>query len=130
MQTTGAELSSNEYKAIQLFLSLACGIVLGENKQYLVKNRLSDLLARFDLASFTELATCLQGISPVSMKIKAAVVDAMTTHETFWFRDDLQFTALKEQVFPEIFKQKSGTIKVWSAACSSGQEGLYHKYVC
>ncbi|MEO1879427.1 MAG: protein-glutamate O-methyltransferase CheR [Methylococcales bacterium] len=46
----------------------------------------------------------------------------MTTNETFWFRDDAQFIEFKEHVLPEIFARKAGTVKVWSAACSSGQE--------
>ena len=122
MQTGKIEITLNEYKIIQQFLSQSCGIVLGENKQYLVKNRLAGLLVKYDLASFSELSASLQASSLVAMKVKTAVVDAMTTNETFWFRDDLQFLELKEKIFPEIFKQKTGTIKVWSAACSSGQE--------
>jgi len=112
----------NEYKIIQNFLSQSCGIVLGESKQYLVKNRLTGLLLKFDLASFSELANALQGHSALTMKLKSAVVDAMTTNETFWFRDDMQFVELKEKILPEIFEKKSGTVKIWSAACSSGQE--------
>ena len=122
MQTGKIEITLNEYKIIQQFLSQFCGIVLGENKQYLVKNRLAGLLVKYNLASFSELSASLQASSPIAMKVKTAVVDAMTTNETFWFRDDLQFLELKGKIFPEIFKQKTGTIKVWSAACSSGQE--------
>jgi len=115
-------MTINEYKIIQNYLSQSCGIVLGENKQYLVKNRLSSLLKMFDLASFSELTHSLQTSGPLALKVKAAVVDAMTTNETFWFRDDMQFLELKEKIFPEIFEKKAGTVKVWSAACSSGQE--------
>jgi len=122
MQTGNVEITLNEYKVIQQFLSQSCGIVLGENKQYLVKNRLAGLLVKFDLASFSELSAFLQASSPAAMKVKTAVVDAMTTNETFWFRDEMQFLELKEKIFPEIFKLKAGTIKVWAAACSSGQE--------
>ena len=122
MQTGNIEITLNEYKVIQQFLSKSCGIVLGESKQYLVKNRLSGLLVKLDLASFSELSAFLQASTPIAMKVKTAVVDAMTTNETFWFRDDMQFVELKEKIFPEIFKQKAGTLKVWSAACSSGQE--------
>lgn len=122
MQFGSVELTLNEFKIIQQFLNKSCGIVLGESKHYLVKNRLSGLLDRFGLASFSELANSLQVMSPANTKIKVAVVDAMTTNETFWFRDDMQFQALKERVFPELFQQKMGTVKVWSAACSSGQE--------
>ena len=115
-------MTINEYKIIQDFLSRSCGIVLGESKQYLVKNRLSGLLVKFDFASFSELAKAIQMNSPISLKLKAAVVDAMTTNETFWFRDDMQFLELKDKIFPDIFEKKAGTVKVWSAACSSGQE--------
>ena len=122
MYTGNVELALNEYKIIQQFLSQSCGIELGDSKQYLVKNRLSGLLEKFDFTSFSELASSLHANSSANMKVKAAVVDAMTTNETFWFRDDMQFSVLKEKILPEIFKQKTRTVKIWSAACSSGQE--------
>lgn len=115
-------MTSNEYKTIQAFLSQSCGIVLGESKQYLVKNRLSGLLLKFDLASFSELTSIIQTNSLSAGKIREAVVDAMTTNETFWFRDDTQFIELRNKILPEIFARKAGTVKIWSAACSSGQE--------
>ena len=115
-------MTANDYKVIQHFLSHSCGIVLSENKQYLVKNRLTKLLTKFELDSFTKLASLLQTNSSAATPVKAAVVDAMTTNETFWFRDDSQFLILKNTVLPEIIARKSGTIKIWSAACSSGQE--------
>ncbi len=115
-------MTANDYKVIQYFLNQSCGIVLGENKQYLVKNRLTRLLARLELNSFSELASQLQTNNSIALSTKTAVVDAMTTNETFWFRDDSQFIVLKDNIFPEIFERKSGSIKIWSAACSSGQE--------
>ncbi len=115
-------LADIDFQAIQLFLSQSCGIVLSENKQYLVKNRLLSLLGKFEIRSFAELATALQSASPANLRLKNAVIDAMTTNETFWFRDEKQFIELKEKIFPELFAQKNGTLKIWSAACSSGQE--------
>ncbi len=115
-------LTAEEFKIIQHFLNQSCGIVLGQNKAYLVKNRLSSLLQQYELNSFAKLALAIQTNSATSTKIKTAVVDAMTTNETFWFRDDMQFVELKEKIFPEYFENKASTIKVWSAACSSGQE--------
>jgi chemotaxis protein methyltransferase CheR len=117
-----ANLADIDFQAIQLFLSQSCGIVLSENKQYLVKNRLLSLLGKFEIRSFAELATVLQSGSPSSLKLKNAVIDAMTTNETFWFRDETQFIELKEKIFPALFAQKNGSLKIWSAACSSGQE--------
>lgn len=117
-----AELNDVHYQGIQNFLSQNCGIVLGENKQYLVKSRLSSLLGKFDFNSFADLANALQSSSPSHSRLKEAVIEAMTTNETSWFRDEKQFIALKEIVFPELFAKKSGSLKIWSAACSSGQE--------
>lgn len=115
-------LAEADYKTIQLFLNQSCGIVLSESKQYLVRNRLSSLLGKFEIRSFAELAAALQSSSPSSLKLKNAVIDAMTTNETFWFRDEKHFIELRDRIFPELFSQKNGTLKVWSAACSSGQE--------
>jgi len=120
--STRIKITPLEYKAIGSFLSQSCGIVLGENKQYLVQNRLSFLLKKFEFSSFSELVNSLQSNMVSAQQVKSAVIDAMTTNETFWFRDEMQFTALTQTVLPELLKYKAGTIKIWSAACSSGQE--------
>ncbi len=111
-----------EYKAIRDFLYHSSGIVLGDNKQYLVQNRLSPVLRKFDLTSFADMVTVLQSPTAAARNIRAAVIDALTTNETFWFRDGSQFSVLNKAVLPELLKQKTGTIRIWSAACSSGQE--------
>ncbi|WKJ89868.1 protein-glutamate O-methyltransferase CheR [Methylomonas montana] len=116
------DISAEEYQAIQQFLNQSCGIALGENKQYLVKSRLLPLLGKFELSSFTDLTKVLQSSAFSSQKLKSAVIDAMTTNETFWFRDERQFAEIRDKVLPELLKQKNGSIRVWSAACSSGQE--------
>lgn len=116
------EVSVAEYQAIQQFLSQNCGIELGDNKQYLVKSRLQPLLTKLEIAHFGDLANALQSASFSAQKLKSAVIDAMTTNETFWFRDERQFAELKDNVLPKLLQQKNGNIRIWSAACSSGQE--------
>jgi chemotaxis protein methyltransferase CheR len=116
------ELSDSHFQIIREFLSLQCGIVLNESKHYLVKNRLIALLDKFGLNSFTELTNGLQTNSASHNRLKAAVIDAMTTNETFWFRDEKQFAVLKDKILPELLNQRSRPLKIWSAACSSGQE--------
>ncbi|MGR9051428.1 MAG: CheR family methyltransferase [Gammaproteobacteria bacterium] len=115
------DLNRQDFKFIQQFLEQSCGIVLSDTKQYLVKNRLSGLLARYGMASFADLTGALQAATSTALKIKVDVVEAMTTNETFWFRDENQFTELKETVLPDLLAKKRSA-KVWSAACSSGQE--------
>ena len=115
------EMNPQEFKFIQQFLAQSCGIVLSDAKQYLVKNRLSGLLSRYGMHSFTDLIAALQAGSGTAMKLKIDVIEAMTTNETFWFRDDSQFAELKEALLPELLAKKGG-VRIWSAACSSGQE--------
>ena len=113
------ELQDSEYKVFREFLEQQCGIVLGDNKQYLVKSRLAPLMQRFNVASLSELVT--KTLSPFERQLRSAVIDAMTTNETLWFRDTYPYELLKKQILPE-FEKDHRTVKIWSAAGSSGQE--------
>ncbi len=116
------DLSNDHYKFFQRFLENTCGIVLGEGKHYLVKNRLHEVLRKLNLPSYSALVNLLQQDGLTNKHVKELVVDAMTTNETYWFRDDTQFEELKTKIFPELFKLRPSGIRIWSAACSSGQE--------
>lgn len=113
------QLDDKSYHQFRAFLEQQCGIVLGESKQYLVKSRLVPLMAKFDIASLSELVA--QTLNPVKRQLRAAVIDAMTTNETLWFRDGYPFEILKKDLLPG-FKNKRAPLKIWSAASSSGQE--------
>jgi len=113
------QLDGKSYNLFRTFLEQQCGIVLGENKQYLVKSRLAPLMNKFDLSSLSELVN--RTLLPVERQLRAAVIDAMTTNETLWFRDDYPFKLLKSKLLPD-FANKRGPVKIWSAASSSGQE--------
>lgn len=113
------ELDEKSYHEFRTFLEQQCGIVLGEKKQYLVKSRLAPLLSKFDVSSITELVT--RTLSPVERQLRAAVIDAMTTNETLWFRDDYPFKLLQNRILPD-FANRQTPVKIWSAASSSGQE--------
>lgn len=112
-------LDEKSYDLFRTFLEQQCGIVLGENKQYLVKSRLAPLMAKFQLTSLGELVT--RTLAPTERQLRAAVIDAMTTNETLWFRDDYPFKLLQSKLLPA-FADRKTPIKIWSAASSSGQE--------
>lgn len=115
------EITPDEFKVLQKFLCDACGIVLNEGKEYLVKSRLASVLRDTEYNSVSELVKILRtGNAPLA--IQARVVDAMTTNETFWFRDPNQFEELKRVILPELMKSRANTLRIWSAASSSGQE--------
>ncbi|MFT5691409.1 MAG: chemotaxis protein methyltransferase CheR [Oceanicoccus sp.] len=113
------ESAAAEYREFRDFLAKACGIVLGDNKQYLVASRLKRLMSDQDIENLGELIKRLQQFS--NRSLKESVVDAMTTNETLWFRDAHPFNILKEKLLPEL-KSSVRPVRVWSAACSSGQE--------
>ncbi|WP_339805792.1 protein-glutamate O-methyltransferase CheR [uncultured Marinobacter sp.] len=116
-----AEITPQEYEAFKKFLQDASGILLGDNKQYLVKSRLRRLLEDNQLNTLGELLERIR--RPGQMQLKETVIDAMTTNETLWFRDNHPFRILSDKLLPELAARNSlQPLRVWSAACSTGQE--------
>lgn len=116
-------LEQAEFDQFRVFLKDACGIALGENKQYLVANRVRRLLEDYNLHSFGELVSALK--NNTNRRLRDQVIDVMTTNETFWFRDSYPFEHLKNTLLPELLAPANkmfGPVRIWSAACSSGQE--------
>lgn len=121
-------LKSNDqrpYGEFRTFLEKSCGILLGDNKEYLVDSRLKPVIAKYGFKNLAELVEGLQGRGSAAnaRSLKEEVVDAMTTNETLWFRDLHPFRILESTLFPEFEEQaKTRPLKIWSAACSTGQE--------
>lgn len=115
------KITANEYQLFKSFLEETCGILLGEGKQYLIVSRLTKLLRDEKIGSMSELLALI--FQPAQRRLRIVVVDAMTTNETSWFRDSIPFNVLEEAIFPQM-DAKTGKMgcRVWSAACSSGQE--------
>ena len=110
-----------DFEQFRIFLEKACGILLGSNKQYLVSSRLNKLMEQNSIKTLGELVQRMQ--SQPRSGLREQVVDAMTTNETLWFRDTYPFEVLKNRVLPEMIKASPGQrLRIWSAACSSGQE--------
>lgn len=114
-------VTQSEFNTFRQFLEEKSGIVLGDNKQYLVTSRLNRLQEEHGIKTLTELMARMQAQPRGSLQ--ALVVDAMTTNETLWFRDAYPFKVMKERVLPELLdKRPYPNLRIWSAACSSGQE--------
>lgn len=116
---TTITISDPDYKEFCRFLESQCGIVLGDSKQYLVRSRLSPLVTKYRYESLSALLK--EVISGRNRDLRIAVVDAMTTNETLWFRDTYPFVVLAEKILPELAAGRR-PLKIWSAASSSGQE--------
>lgn len=109
-----------EYDAICEFLEASCGIVLGNNKHYLVNSRLAHLMKEQGYSSLGDLVKVLN--SSRHRKLQLNVIDAMTTNETSWFRDDHPYESLQKLILPDLSARGVQNVAIWSAACSSGQE--------
>ena len=102
-------------------LKARSGLILGADKTYLIESRLSPVARREGFANVAALLTALR--AKRDEKLIVAVTDAMTTNETFFFRDKTPFDQFKSDVLPALAKARmSGDIKIWCAACSTGQE--------
>nr|WP_156904860.1 protein-glutamate O-methyltransferase CheR [Ferrimonas senticii] len=102
------------------FLQRHSGIVLGDNKQYLVRSRLSPVLRQHQYPNLGELIRAVLGVGNLSLRNQ--VIEAMTTNETLWFRDGAPFELFKQQLLPQFADRNGGRLRIWSAACSTGQE--------
>jgi len=124
-------LTSNDYQSITDYVQSICGIVLGPDKRYLVEQRLTPILSDLGCDSLSAFAELLR--KGHSFSIREKVLNAITTNETSFFRDELPFAAFKEKILPELaakvqerkdrlWQRRGPKAMLWSAACSTGQE--------
>ncbi|MDQ7048704.1 MAG: protein-glutamate O-methyltransferase CheR [Enterobacterales bacterium] len=112
------DITTSDYQRFCQLLETQSGILLGDNKQYLVESRLTNFIKNNQLDSLSELTTEISKASGRHLLQK--VVDQMTTNETLWFRDGYPFEYMRKELIPNFSKQ--GRFRIWCAACSSGQE--------
>ena len=114
-------MNPTEYEYLRKFLKDNSGLDLSADKQYLIESRLLPLARKAGLSSIAELVQKLQG---GSRQMITDVVEAMTTNETFFFRDKVPFDHFRDHIMPEIIKARAGkrSVRIWCAAGSTGQE--------
>lgn len=115
-------LSPRSFTFVADLVRREAAIVLESGKEYLVEARLQPLARAAGFADLDAYVTHLQ--SGAGYPGRAAVVEALTTNETSWFRDREPFDVLASHVLPDLLARNAARrkISVWSAACSSGQE--------
>jgi len=117
-------LSDTEFKQLRDYIEKSCGIALGDEKAYLVENRLVGLLTDTGCATFGDLYR--KAVSEPQLGLRDKIVDAMTTNETSWFRDLYPFQIFEQSLLKnfnqEIVSGARKKIRIWCAASSTGQE--------
>ncbi len=115
-------MNRTDFDHICKLLKQESGLVLSPDKAYLLESRLLPVARKWKLATFDDLAKALRGNTDAALV--RDVVEAMTTNESFFFRDKRPFEQFKDLVLPAMLKSRADQkrIRIWSAACSSGQE--------
>ncbi|WP_047309835.1 CheR family methyltransferase, partial [Rhodopseudomonas palustris] len=110
-----------DYEYLQKLLKDRSGLVLSADKKYLLESRLLPLARKAGVPGITDL---VQKMKAGSDSLINDVVEAMTTNETFFFRDKTPFDHFKDSVIPELIKARAGrkSLRIWCAASSTGQE--------
>jgi chemotaxis protein methyltransferase CheR len=114
----------NTYDKLRQFIEKRCGIEIPVEKVYLIENRLASLLFVTGASDFEQLYNMI--ILKDNPELEEAIIDAITTNETFWFRDVGTWKNIEEIYLPKfvekIRNKEKKKIRIWSAAASTGQE--------
>jgi len=115
-------LSPAAFAVLADLLRSRSGLVIGPDKTYLLETRLAPILKRENLRDLNALAEKLRGRA--AEPVARDVVEAMTTNESFFFRDDKPFQHFRGQALPRMLAARPAglPVRIWSAAASSGQE--------
>jgi chemotaxis protein methyltransferase CheR len=115
-------LNDSTFKDIRDFIYDKSGIFISDTKKYLIENRLSRIVKENNLGSFGDYLHLLQH-SKNGIELNR-LFDAVTTNETFFYREPQQLQVFIDGIIPALMKQKKGSasLKIWSAACSTGEE--------
>ncbi|WP_253190549.1 protein-glutamate O-methyltransferase CheR [Sphingomonas sp. LM7] len=117
MMAANAELMPRDFAAIAAIMHSDARIELSEAKTTLVQSRLARRLREHGLARFSEYVAMVQS----DAQERHAMVVALTTNHTHFFREPHHFDHFRQHVLP-VLKRKQGPIRIWSAGCSSGEE--------
>jgi chemotaxis protein methyltransferase CheR len=121
-RTLSTEILPENYRFLQEHVRSQVGIVLEDNKHYLFESRLGPIVKQHGLGSINDLCSLMRGKRDINLAHQ--VVEAMTTNETYFFRDPAQYEAIRTVLLPRLKEQKhdARTLRFWSAASSTGQE--------
>ncbi len=115
-------MTPHDYDFLRKCLKHRSGLVLSADKQYLVESRLLPVARRAGVGTLGELVGLLRDTADPALM--TSVVEAMTTNETFFFRDKIPFEHFRETIMPALLaaRRAARTIRIWCAASSTGQE--------
>ena len=117
-------ISQQDFDMLRDYIRKECALEISDDKKYLIETRLGHLLEETGIKDFNEF--CLKAKRDFTYGLRDRIVDAITTHETLWFRDKTIWSVIEKVILPNFAQQlvdgPAVRIRIWSAACSTGQE--------
>ena len=122
-QSNHIELSDETFHLIRDMMYEKSGVVLHEGSKYFAENRLQQSIRRRKFDNFRDYYFFLKYDRKKDEEL-ANMIDLLTIHETYFFREDQQLKTFSEEILAEISKRKveDKTLRIWSAGCSTGEE--------
>jgi len=122
------KITPEEYKVFSKYIHDISGIILAGGKEYLIETRLNPILTELGCKSFAELYHKVR--VDHTKTIEKKIIDAISTNETYFFRDKAPFELIQHKIIPDLIDTRSKTalpglpikLRIWSAASSTGQE--------
>jgi chemotaxis protein methyltransferase CheR len=122
------KITPTEFQVMAKYILDVSGIALSAGKEYLIETRLSQLVDELDVKSYQELHS--KARSDGTGNIEKKIIDAISTNETYFFRDNAPFELIQHKLIPDLIDRRSKNgaspfktgIKIWSSASSTGQE--------
>jgi len=123
--TPDIPMSEDEFRQFRDFVYQHCGLHFTSDAKYLLEKRLAKRLQHHKMSSYKDYYYLLRYGRDKEQEL-AEVIDALTTNETYFFREEYQLKTLCQEIIPDICKRKEQTgnkkLRIWSAGCSSGEE--------
>ena len=119
------KVSDDEFRQLRDFIYAQCGIFIGENRKYLIENRLATRLKDLNLHSYSEYYNFLR-FDPNKRVELTKLFEVVTTNETSFYRNPPQLQIFQDVVLQETInglrKNNQKKLRIWSAGCSTGEE--------
>lgn len=121
--SAGPKITDDEFESLRNLIRDKCGIYFDDGSRYILEKRLSGRLKELKFNTFKEYIFYLKYDKKKEEEF-TFIYDVITTNETYFFREDYQLKAFKEEIMPDIInlKKDDKNIKIWSAGCSTGEE--------
>lgn len=116
-----AELSERDFKVFSDFIYSEYGIKMPQAKRVMLQGRLLKRIRELNMKSYSEYREYFFSREGQEKELYS-FLSVVTTNKTDFFREPVHFDFLKQVVLPEMVESRKGTVKIWSAGCSSGEE--------